>query len=1272
MWKVAKWELFAIRGLVLLGFVVFLGIILLFLTSSGSEAAVITVDDSGGANYLTIQEAVDAANPGDTVYVYNGTYVENVVINNTINLTGENRDGTVIDGDGWGDVLSIHSDWVNVSGFTINNSGSDPGWSSYEAGVKLEGACNCSITNNVISHNHHGILLNYSLGNYLALNNVTSNLPYGIYLYCSDENNIMDNIILDSADGISLSGSNRNILRENDVTSNLGIGIAIGDSVENRIEDNNVSHNIDGIAISQCSQHNITCNEVFYNEGRGISLWCSSGNNIIDNIASNNGEGIDLTSSDRVNITGNTVSLSENSGIKLFCSIGCDLKANTMFRDGIYITGYELEYWSTHDIDAANTVNGKPVYYWKNQISGNIPDGAGQVILVNCTNIKIENQNLTYGDMGIAAIHSSNIDIRNNNVSLNSWRGIYIYRSHGNNISGNIALNISDWDGYQNYAIYIYSSNVNTVSNNTASNNHYGMVISNSSGNNILSNTISNNYYGIDFWGSYDNLITGNMISWNNYYGIRLSGSNNLVYHNRFIGNNDHVKDYQFYNWDNGYPWGGNYWSDYIGVDVYSGINQDQNGNDNIGDEPYIIDIDSRDNYPLMSWGEEIFTTHDYDDLWHNSSFTIYLSVTGGEGGIVHIYYKINDGLLEEVSVEGQPHITMDGVNNTMEYWSIDSAGNQEVHRHLYNIKLDKSPPSTYHDYDGSWYNSAYYITLSANDVGAGVNETCYRINNGSVRTVSSNGHPYIETEGENNTLEYWSVDNFGNEEQHILLYGIKLDRTSPSTDDDYEGLLSYEDLMVSLSASDDLSGINHTYYRINNGSILTMAVNGQPLITTEGQNNTLEYWSSDIAGNIEVHNFIYGIKLNKSYPDLMISPEDIVFSKQRLIEGDQVNINATIRNLGNLDTTATVNFYDGEPNIGLLIDSKSISVNAHDSTLVTAQWNTGLGYHNIYVLVQESVPIEPFSENNVANKSIIVEVSPVLVLSVGDINIFRFESGEERTVPVYVSCYNNSATNVRLKILDDRGLNITVVTPPQNMSKDATSVFFIRIKAPVLKENQKYREEDILIYVVSDEVTSNEESMDIIVGRSAAEMFGWFLLLGGVLAGAGTVGFFGGTEIGKFALFAAAASLYTRLTRSDIEDQETRGMIRGYIQANPGEHYNAIKRALGLKNGTLAYHLKTLEKESLIKSMRDGRYKRFYPPGIKIPEEVITLNKIQELIVGEIVKSPGISQKELSEIIGLSTSTINYHISVMANAGFVRIVRKGKYTKCYPKDEVS
>ena len=66
--------------------------------SSLSAGNTLYVGGSGNGNYSIIQSAINDASDGDTVYVYNGTYYEIVVVDKTINLTGENRDSTIIDG----------------------------------------------------------------------------------------------------------------------------------------------------------------------------------------------------------------------------------------------------------------------------------------------------------------------------------------------------------------------------------------------------------------------------------------------------------------------------------------------------------------------------------------------------------------------------------------------------------------------------------------------------------------------------------------------------------------------------------------------------------------------------------------------------------------------------------------------------------------------------------------------------------------------------------------------------------------------------------------------------------------------------------------------------------------------------------------------------------------------------------------------------------------------------------------------------------------------
>lgn len=160
----------------------------------------------------------------------------------------------------------------------------------------------------------------------------------------------------------------------------------------------------------------------------------------------------------------------------------------------------------------------------------------------------------------------------------------------------------------------------------------------------------------------------------------------------------------------------------------------------------------------------------------------------------------------------------------------------------------------------------------------------------------------------------------------------------------------------------------------------------------------------------------------------------------------------------------------------------------------------------------------------------------------------------------------------------------------------------------------------------------------------------------------AATLGYLvAGTEIGKYNfLTLMLVPLYSRIKRENTLDNYIRGQIHGYILAKPGCHYNQIKQTLNLNNGTLAYHLRKLEREEFIKSVRDGMYKRFYPVGLKIPKREIKLSAMQERILDIIRQHPGISQKEVAGEVGISAPAVIYHIGVLAGAKLVRSDKVG------------
>lgn len=148
------------------------------------------------------------------------------------------------------------------------------------------------------------------------------------------------------------------------------------------------------------------------------------------------------------------------------------------------------------------------------------------------------------------------------------------------------------------------------------------------------------------------------------------------------------------------------------------------------------------------------------------------------------------------------------------------------------SVTVDSTPPVTFNDYDGLWHTTNFTIILTATDGLSGVAEIYYKINDGPTKLLSIDGQPYIITEGTDNKLEYWSVDNAGNEElPHNFLTGIKLDKTYPLIgiplrvpSGDVE---SGQSVRVSLNVTDALSGVKSVtlYYTIDDGASWTTLI---------------------------------------------------------------------------------------------------------------------------------------------------------------------------------------------------------------------------------------------------------------------------------------------------------------------------------------------------------------------------------------------------------------------------------------------------------------
>ena len=217
------------------------------------------------------------------------------------------------------------------------------------------------------------------------------------------------------------------------------------------------------------------------------------------------------------------------------------------------------------------------------------------VVILEAANNTITHNCITRSERGIV-LHEAKYNIVEDNTLSNNTIGILIYSdSDYNQIIGNNITASSD-SGIWCERTTPTSDFISIVRNNISDNNRWGVLLRSSYKCNVVENTVSKNKWGIYLSGDscYDYVIAENNIAFNEE-GIRI-GSQYIteLYHNNFLNNSCHVykssvRAMPVHIWDNGGQ--GNYWSDYQGFDA---------DGDGIGDEPYIIDTDNIDSYPLI------------------------------------------------------------------------------------------------------------------------------------------------------------------------------------------------------------------------------------------------------------------------------------------------------------------------------------------------------------------------------------------------------------------------------------------------------------------------------------------------------------------------------------------------------------------------------------------------------------------------------------------------------------------------------------------------
>jgi len=371
--------------------IMIIGIVLLFLGVSGvpgyrldSNPQPLTrgwlyVGGSGPGNYTTIQSAINAANPGDTVFVYSGLYLENVLVDKPLEIRGEDPQTTIIDGGSSGDAVKITLDSVDLHTFTIRHG--------YN-GIVLENTHDCSITGNQIYQ--------------------TSSFGSGILLESSHHNTILNNTIRECS-GIYLETSDNNSIQLNHHTLNNFYSLLISASHGNRIEHNTYENTrwsgIGQVILISGAMYNIVRNNCLINDSFFVSD--AEQNQILNNTV--NGKALvylERSSGDIIDYPAGQVILLYSENVKV----------QNQTDIAIHVLGCK--------------------HCWFENITSRTNLSAGFYIW-NSTDITITNCRISQCIYGIEIWHSSQLTIQNTRFWKNSYVAIYMLNGSDIDIAHN-------------------------------------------------------------------------------------------------------------------------------------------------------------------------------------------------------------------------------------------------------------------------------------------------------------------------------------------------------------------------------------------------------------------------------------------------------------------------------------------------------------------------------------------------------------------------------------------------------------------------------------------------------------------------------------------------------------------------------------------------------------------------------------------------------------------------------------------------------------------
>ena len=539
----------------ILWFVMIVSIALLFLllTDEG-EGATITVDDDGDADHTSIQDAIDNANEGDTIRVWAGTYNEVFLSKDSLTFIGNGSSQTIINVTNKVNVVRLGNN-NTFTGFSIQSHGSATN------GLSMIGKDNCHVSNCAISGYYRGILNDQGDFNTVTQCRFEDNERGGIHVKGSSIFfNITSSQFHNNDRGILLENSGNCTIEDNNFTLNThGIGIG-GDKDGNQCYNNVISNNLisntkfNAISLVYVGFNTVAGN-IISQSRYGISITESS-----DLTISNNDfqyisyDGITVYDSNNVTIDNNEIKKCEWHGIVLSQPTNCTVIRNELINCSITYGGTIPEQYYSNIIDGTNSVNGKPFLFLFDSNGTIIHEDVGQLILINCSDIRLDSLYLSNVSQGIYLAYCQNITISNSTFSNNSEYGVHLLNvaniTFENNTISNNSIGIYSYDvvniiiinnifrDNMHSSIYQDLQSYGTISGNRVEGSgSYGLFSTYSDNITLSENEFASNRYNVAIMASQNYLVEGNVIEKGDI-GIILRGEHTIVRLNH-IRNND-------------------------------------------------------------------------------------------------------------------------------------------------------------------------------------------------------------------------------------------------------------------------------------------------------------------------------------------------------------------------------------------------------------------------------------------------------------------------------------------------------------------------------------------------------------------------------------------------------------------------------------------------------------------------------------------------------------------------------------------------------------